>query len=49
MKVTYSSETSVNFKSTTRRYTPEDKTHHNQRSENLKFYCIKIPTYQISW
>jgi hypothetical protein len=31
-----SSETSVDFQRTTRRYIPEDRTPHNHRSENLK-------------
>jgi hypothetical protein len=33
-----SSETSVNFQRTTRRYIPEDSTVHNHRCENLKSY-----------
>jgi hypothetical protein len=32
----FSSETSVGFQRTTRRYIPEDRTHHNHRCENLK-------------
>jgi hypothetical protein len=33
-----SSETSVDFQRTTRRYIPEDSTLHNYRCENLKSY-----------
>jgi hypothetical protein len=33
-----SSETSVHFLRTTRRYIPEDRTRHNHRCENLKSY-----------
>jgi hypothetical protein len=35
-----SSETSVDFQQTTRRYIPEDSTLHNHRCENLKSYII---------
>jgi hypothetical protein len=35
MEVTYSSETSVDFQRTTRRYIPEERTLHNHRCENL--------------
>jgi hypothetical protein len=38
MEVICSSETSVDFQRTTRRYIPEDSTLHNYRCENLKFY-----------
>jgi hypothetical protein len=38
MEATCSSETSVDFQRTTRRYIPEDKTLHNHRCENLKLY-----------
>jgi hypothetical protein len=38
MKATCSSETSVHFQRTTRRYIPEDRTLHNYRCENLKSY-----------
>jgi hypothetical protein len=37
MEAKYSSETSVEFQRTTRRYTPKDMTHHNHRSEDLNF------------
>jgi hypothetical protein len=36
MEAIYSSETSVDFQRTTRRYIPEDDTLHNHRYENLK-------------
>jgi hypothetical protein len=36
MEVICSFETSVDFQRTTRRYIPEDKTHHNHRCDNLK-------------
>jgi hypothetical protein len=36
MKATFSSETSVSFQRTTRRYMPEHRTLHNHRRENLK-------------
>jgi hypothetical protein len=44
--VTCSSETSVDFQRTTRRYISEDSTIHNHRCENLKillsdWYCLK--------
>jgi hypothetical protein len=35
-----SSETSVNFQRTIRRYVPEDRTLHNHRCENLKFHTV---------
>jgi hypothetical protein len=38
MATTGSSEASVGFQRTTRRYIPEDKTLHNHRCENLKSY-----------
>jgi hypothetical protein len=38
MEAIYSSEASVYFQRTTRRYNPEDRTPHKHRSENLKFY-----------
>jgi hypothetical protein len=41
-----SSETSVDFQRTTRRYIPEDGTLHNHRCENLKsyreFFCMEV-------
>jgi hypothetical protein len=42
MEATCSSETSVDFELTTRRYIPEDGTIHNHRRENLKSYTNKI-------
>jgi hypothetical protein len=39
-EATCSSETSVNFQRTTRRYILEDRTLHNHRCENLKSYTI---------
>jgi hypothetical protein len=38
MEVTCSSESSVDFQQTTRRYIPEERTPHNHRGENLKSY-----------
>jgi hypothetical protein len=38
MEATCSSETSVNFQRTTRRYISEDSTLHNHRCENLKSF-----------
>jgi hypothetical protein len=40
--VTCSSETSVDFQRTTWRYSPENRTLHNHRCENLKFYMKRI-------
>jgi hypothetical protein len=37
-----SSETSVDFQRTTRRYIPEERTLHNHRYENLKFYIEEL-------
>jgi hypothetical protein len=37
MEAVRTSETSVNFNVTTRRYIPEDSKLHNRRRENLKF------------
>jgi hypothetical protein len=37
-----SSETSVDFKRTTRRYIPEDITLHKNRCENLKCYSVNV-------
>jgi hypothetical protein len=36
MEAIFSSETSVDFQRTTRRYIPEGSTLHNHRCENLK-------------
>jgi hypothetical protein len=38
MEAIYSSETSVDFQRTTRRYIPEDSTLYNHRCEHLKSY-----------
>jgi hypothetical protein len=38
METICSSETSVDFERTTRRYIPDDSTLHNHRCENLKSY-----------
>jgi hypothetical protein len=38
MEAKYSSETSVEFQLTARRYIPEYSTPHNHRCENLKSY-----------
>jgi hypothetical protein len=38
MEAIFSSETSVDFQRTTRRYIPEDVTLHNHRCENRKSY-----------
>jgi hypothetical protein len=38
MEAIYSSETSVDFQRTTRRYISEDSTVHKDRCENLKSY-----------
>jgi hypothetical protein len=40
--MTYSSETSIHFERTTRRYIPEDRTLHNGLCENLKSYISRI-------
>jgi hypothetical protein len=42
MEAICSSETSVDFQQTTRRYIPEDSTIYNHRCENLKFYMIRL-------
>jgi hypothetical protein len=38
MEAASTSETSVNFCQTTRRYNPEDSHLHTRRRENLKYY-----------
>jgi hypothetical protein len=38
MKLLYSSEMSVDFQRTTRRYVPEERTLHKRRYENLNSY-----------
>jgi hypothetical protein len=40
MEAIFSSETSVDFQRTTRRYIPEDGTLHNHRCENLNFFYV---------
>jgi hypothetical protein len=47
-KELYSSETSVDFQRTTRRYIPEDSTLHNHRCENLKSYIVICSVYRTS-
>jgi hypothetical protein len=42
MEAASTSETSVNFYQTTRRYNPEDSHLHNRRRENLKFCFVKF-------
>jgi hypothetical protein len=42
-EVTCSSEALVDFQRTTRDYIPEDRTLHNQRCKNLKFW------HQVVW
>jgi hypothetical protein len=41
MAAIFSSETSVDFQRTTRRYNPEKSTLYNHRCENLKSYKSK--------
>jgi hypothetical protein len=45
----YSSETSVDFQQTTRRYIPEDSTFHNHRSENFKSNVYWYGPYLTKW
>jgi hypothetical protein len=40
MKATSTSEKSVNFYQTTRRYNPEESHHHTHRHENLKSHNV---------
>jgi hypothetical protein len=40
IEVTRTSEMSVDFQQTTRRYIPEDTAPHNHRCENLKYYIL---------
>jgi hypothetical protein len=42
MVATCYSEKHVDFKRTTRRYIPEDRTLHNQRRESPKFYNLRV-------
>jgi hypothetical protein len=48
MEETHSSETSMYFQQTTRRYIPEDRTRHNHRCENLKFYKDIVTCQRIA-
>jgi hypothetical protein len=48
MEETYSSVTPVDFRRTTRRYIPENRTLHNHRCENLKFYKNKTDEADVS-
>jgi hypothetical protein len=43
-----SSETSVNFQGTTRRYITEDSTHHNIRCENLKSCILLLVVFSFA-
>jgi hypothetical protein len=45
MEAICSSETSVDFQRTTRRYVSEGSTLHNHRCENLKSYTVEISEY----
>jgi hypothetical protein len=50
MEAICSSEMSVDFKRTTRRYIPEDSTLHNHRCENLNCYIGLLDLWvEISW
>jgi hypothetical protein len=54
MEATCSSYTEVDFQRTTRRYTPEDRTLHDHRCENLKLYTavwifIKFDIGVFTW
>jgi hypothetical protein len=51
VKVTCSSETSVDFQRTTRRCILEDRSIHNHRCENLKCYLSAVvhKTYYLTW
>jgi hypothetical protein len=40
MEATCSSETSIDFQQSSRRYIPEERNHHNHRCENLKSYLV---------
>jgi hypothetical protein len=42
MEATSTSETSVNFYQTTRRYNPEDSHLHTRRRENLKSHSVSV-------
>jgi hypothetical protein len=46
MEATSTSETTVNFYQTTRRYNPEDSHLHTHRRENLKSYFETINVFQ---
>jgi hypothetical protein len=47
IEATYSSETSVDFQQTTRRYIPEDETLRNYRYENLKPYFLQYANEHV--
>jgi hypothetical protein len=49
MKVTCSSETSVDFQQATQHYIPEGRTPHNHCSENLKLYKIEQIEDKVMW
>jgi hypothetical protein len=42
MEITYSSETSISFQRTVRRYIQEDRNIYNHRCENLKSYIAYL-------
>jgi hypothetical protein len=49
MEATFSSETSVDSRQSTRRWIPEDSSPHNHRCENLKSYIqLKIKSNKLS-
>jgi hypothetical protein len=48
MEAMCSTESSVDFQQTTRRYIPEDSTLHNHRFDNLKPYIITIALILVS-
>jgi hypothetical protein len=47
MKAICSSETSIDFQRTTRRYIPEDSTLHNHYCKNLKSYMTLCVSYEV--
>jgi hypothetical protein len=49
MEAISSSETSVDFQRTTRRYIPEDRILHNHRCENFKSYILKDVSTSVLW
>jgi hypothetical protein len=42
-----SSETTVDFQRTTRRYIPEDSAAHSHRCENLRYYRIEVSYFMF--